>query len=46
MGGGSIGVKTSKLLKENKHNVKLLEINRNKAFDLADELNNILIING
>ncbi|MEG0187750.1 MAG: NAD-binding protein, partial [Algoriella sp.] len=26
--------------------VKLLEINRNKAFDLADELNNILIING
>lgn len=46
LGGGSIGVKTSKLLKENKHNVKLLEINRNKAFDLADELNNILIING
>lgn len=46
LGGGSIGVKTSKILKENKHNVKLLEINRNKAFDLADELNNILIING
>ena len=46
LGGGSIGVKTSKLLKENKHNVKLLEIDRNKAFDLADELNNILIING
>ena len=26
--------------------MKLLEIDRNKAFDLADELNNILIING
>ncbi len=46
LGGGSIGVKTAKLLKENKHNVKLLEIDRNKAFDLADELNNILVING
>ncbi|MGV0922040.1 Trk system potassium transporter TrkA [Empedobacter falsenii] len=46
LGGGSIGVKVAKLLKDNKHNVKLLEINRNKAFDLADDLNNILIING
>lgn len=46
LGGGSIGVKTAKILKENKHNVKLIEIDRNKAFDLADELNNILIING
>ncbi|WP_313384163.1 Trk system potassium transporter TrkA [Chishuiella sp.] len=46
LGGGSIGVKTSKILKENKHNVKLIEIDRSKAFDLADELNNILIING
>lgn len=46
LGGGSIGVKTSKLLKENKHNIKLIEIDRNKAFDLADEFNNILIING
>ena len=44
LGGGSIGVKTAKILKENKHNVKLIEIDRNKAFDLADELNNILII--
>ena len=46
LGGGSIGVKVAILLKDNKHNVKLLEINRNKAFDLADDLNNILIING
>jgi len=46
LGGGSIGVKTSKILTENKHNVKLIEINREKAFDLADDLSNILIING
>lgn len=46
LGGGSIGVKTSKILTENKHNVKLIESNREKAFDLADDLNNILIING
>src|SRR5690606_11525743 len=46
LGGGSIGKKTVTLLKESKHNVKLIEKDRNKAFDLADELSNILIING
>lgn len=46
LGGGSIGKKTVKLLKESKHNVKLIEKDRNKAFDLADELNDILVING
>lgn len=46
LGGGSIGKKAVTLLKENKHNVKLIEKDRNKAFDLADELNNVLIING
>ncbi|HEY4538966.1 MAG TPA: Trk system potassium transporter TrkA [Faecalibacter sp.] len=46
LGGGSIGIKTSKILNENKHNVKLIEINREKAFDLADDLSDILIING
>lgn len=46
LGGGSIGVKTSKILKENKHNVKLIELDRHKAFDLADEMSDILIING
>jgi len=46
LGGGSIGVKTSRILKENKHNVKIIEINRHKAFDLADEMSNLLIING
>ena len=46
LGGGSIGVRISKILTENKHNVKLIENNREKAFDLADDLSNILIING
>ncbi len=46
LGGGSIGVKTSKILKENRHNIKLIELDRNRAFDLADEMNNILVING
>lgn len=46
LGGGSIGKKTVMLLKESNHNVKLIERDRNKAFDLADELNNILVING
>lgn len=46
LGGGSIGVKTSRILKENKHNVKVIEIDRHKAFDLADEMSNLLIING
>lgn len=46
LGGGSIGVKTSKILKENKHNVKIIESDRDKAFDLADDMSDILIING
>ena len=46
LGGGSIGKKTALLLKKDKHNVKIIEKDRNKAFDLADEFNNILIIHG
>ncbi len=46
LGGGSIGKKTANFLKADKHNVKIIEKDRNKAFDLADEFNNILIING
>jgi trk system potassium uptake protein TrkA len=46
LGGGSIGKKTVMLLKQSNHSVKLIERDRNKAFDLADELNNILVING
>lgn len=46
LGGGSIGKKSVKLLKKSKHNVKLVERNRDKAFDLADEMSDILVING
>lgn len=46
LGGGSIGKKTARLLKADKHNVKIIEKNRDRAFDLADEFNNILIIYG
>lgn len=46
LGGGSIGKKSVKLLKKSKHNVKLVEQDRNKAFDLADEMSDILVING
>mgnify|MGYP003110465272 FL=1 len=45
LGGSKIGKKTAADLSENKFNVKLIESNRDKAFDLADELPNTLIIN-
>ncbi len=45
LGGSKIGKKTAADLSENKFNVKLIENNRDKAFDLADELPNTLIIN-
>jgi len=46
LGGSSIGQKTAKNLCDHKFNVKLIEKNKNKAFDLADELPGALIING
>lgn len=45
LGGSSIGQKTTKNLCDHKFNVKLIEKNKNKAFDLADELSGALIIN-
>lgn len=45
LGGSKIGRKTAKDLGESNFNVKLIESNREKAFDLADELPNTLIIN-
>ena len=45
LGGSKIGRKTAKDLCRNNFNVKLIESNREKAFDLADELPNTLIIN-
>jgi trk system potassium uptake protein TrkA len=46
LGGSRIGQKTARSLCDNKFNVKLIEKNKEKAFDLADELSKALIING
>ncbi len=46
LGGGRIGTKTAKFLCSNKHNVKIIERDRNKALDLADELRKALVIHG
>ncbi len=44
LGGSRIGKKVAKAI-DGKFNVKLLEINKNKAFELADELDNTLVVN-
>jgi len=44
MGGSRIGRKTAKAL-EGKFNVKLLEINKDKSFELADFLDRTLVVN-
>ncbi|WMI68410.1 Trk system potassium transporter TrkA [Mangrovimonas sp. YM274] len=46
LGGSKIGYKTAKDLCASKFNVKLIEKDKNIAFELADELPNALIING
>ncbi len=46
LGGSKIGYKTARDLCDHKFRVKLIEKNRDKAFDLADDLPNALIING
>ncbi|MFD0799247.1 Trk system potassium transporter TrkA [Maribacter chungangensis] len=46
LGGSKVGYKTARDLCNNKFNVKLIEKNKEKAFDLADELPNALVING
>ncbi|HSI69125.1 MAG TPA: Trk system potassium transporter TrkA [Gillisia sp.] len=45
LGGSKIGKKTARDLCRNNFNVKLIESNREKAFDLADELPQTLVIN-
>lgn len=45
LGGSKIGKKTARDLCRNNFNVKLIESDREKAFDLADDLPNALIIN-
>tara|TARA_R110002049_G_scaffold147001_1_gene309606 strand:- start:131 stop:1480 length:1350 start_codon:yes stop_codon:yes gene_type:complete len=44
LGGSQIGYKSAKDLSEKGFNVKLLEKNRERAFDIADDLPNILVI--
>ncbi|UOB16786.1 Trk system potassium transporter TrkA [Abyssalbus ytuae] len=46
LGGSKIGFKTARDLCSNKFKVKLIEKDKNKALDLADDLPNALIING
>ena len=46
LGGSSIGHKIAKYLCASKFNVKLVESNREVAFELADDLPNALVING
>ncbi len=45
LGGSKIGKKTARDLCRNNFNVKLIESDREKAFELADELPDTLIIN-
>jgi trk system potassium uptake protein TrkA len=46
LGGSKIGIKTASKLCENHFQVKLFEKNKEKAFDLVDELPSCLIIQG
>jgi trk system potassium uptake protein TrkA len=45
IGGDQIGYKTARDLSEKGFNIKLLEGNRDRAFDIADELTKVLVIN-
>lgn len=46
LGGGKIGAKTARDLVNSKYKVKLIEKNKDRAFDLADDLPGILVIHG
>jgi len=46
LGGSKIGCKTAKDLCRNRFNVKLIESDKNKAFEIADDIPNCLVING
>ncbi|MDG2357736.1 MAG: Trk system potassium transporter TrkA [Polaribacter sp.] len=46
LGGSSIGKKTARNLCKNNFKVKLIEINKEKAGVLAEQLNDTLVING
>ncbi|WP_272021862.1 Trk system potassium transporter TrkA [Olleya namhaensis] len=46
LGGSKIGFKTARDLSANGFNVKLIENNKDVAFDVADDLPKVLVING
>ncbi len=46
LGGSKVGFKAARDLCEKKFNVKLIEKDKNKAFEVADGLPNALVING
>ena len=46
LGGSKVGFNTARDLCAKKFNVKLIEKNKEKAFDISDSLPNVLVING
>ena len=46
LGGSKVGYKTARDLCTKKFNVKLIEKNKDKAFDIADDIPHALVING
>jgi trk system potassium uptake protein TrkA len=46
LGGGKVGSKTARGLSDSKFNIKLIEKDKDRAFDLADDLPNILVLHG
>ncbi len=46
LGGSKIGYKTAKDLCKNSFQVKLIESNKDKAFEIADDIPSCLVING
>ncbi len=46
LGGSKVGYKTARDLSEDDFNVKLVEKDKNKAFEIADAMPNVLVING
>lgn len=46
LGGSKVGYKTARDLCSKKFNVKLIEKNKEKAFDIADDIPHALVING
>jgi trk system potassium uptake protein TrkA len=46
LGGSAIGFQTAQFLCKNGFNVKLIETDKEKAFEIADDIPNCLVING